>query len=336
MAMTSRELVFQTLNFQNPPRAPRQLWTLPIATKTYPRELAAIERDFPPDLQGIAGHWRQPPATRGVLYEIGEYVDEWGCTFVNIQSGIHGEVKQPLVRDWTTDCGKIHIPREWLTIDHAAVNHDCAATDKFTLAGWYPRPFEQLQFIRTTEQLYLDLMDRPTAFLDFLQEMHLFYTEVLATWAKTDVDGLFFMDDWGAQRSLLIAPEMWREYFKPMYGDYVRIAHAAGKKIFMHSDGYILDIYPDLVEIGIDAVNSQIFCMGVEKLKPFAGRITFWGEIDRQYLLPHAVPADIDRAVRDLHAALWYQGGCIAQCEFGPDAKPENVRQVFASWDALR
>ncbi len=68
------------------------------------------------------------------------------------------------------------------------------------------------------------------------------------------------------------------------------IAHAAGKKLFMHSDGHILAIYPDLVEIGIDAVNSQIFCMGVEKLAPFAGRITFWGEIDRQHLLAHATP----------------------------------------------
>ncbi|MDA0322938.1 MAG: hypothetical protein O2923_09520 [Verrucomicrobia bacterium] len=36
------------------------------------------------------------------------------------------------------------------------------------------------------------------------------------------------------------------------------------EKIFMHSDGHILEIYPDLVEIGIDAVNSQIFCMGID------------------------------------------------------------------------
>jgi len=58
----------------------------------------------------------------------------------------------------------------------------------------------------------------------------------------------------------------------------------AGKKIFMHSDGHTLDIYPDMVELELDAFNSQIFCMGVQELAPFAGKITFWGEIDRQHV----------------------------------------------------
>ncbi len=335
MTATSRELVLQTLNFQSPARAPRQLWTLPIAAQTYPDELAAILRDFPADFEGVSGHRRQSAATRGDPHQIGEYVDEWGCTFINIQPGVIGEVKTPLVRDWSADAGKVHVPVEWLTIDRDAINRDCAKTDKFTQAGCCPRPFEQLQFIRTTEELYVDLMDRSAAFLEFLQRMHQFYTSLLAAWAQTDVDGLVFMDDWGSQRSLLISPAMWREVFKPMYRDYVQIAHAAGKKIFMHSDGYILDIYPDLVEIGVDAVNSQIFCMGIEALKPFAGRITFWGEIDRQHLLPDGTPAQIDQAVRQVHAALWAKGGCFAQCEFGAAAKPQNVRQVFASWDTL-
>jgi hypothetical protein len=103
----------------------------------------------------------------------------------------------------------------------------------------------------------------------------------------------------------------------------------------MHSDGHILAIYPDLIEIGVDAVNSQIFCMGVENLAPFAGRITFWGEIDRQHLLAHATPDEVEAAVHSVHTALWRKGGCIAQCEFGAGARPENVRRVFAAWDAL-
>jgi hypothetical protein len=92
---------------------------------------------------------------------------------------------------------------------------------------------------------------------------------------------------------------------------------------------------PDLVEIGIDSVNAQLFCMGVETLRPWAGKITYWGEIDRQHLLPNATVEEIDRAVRTVHSNLWVNGGCIAHCEFGPSARPENVRQVFATWDAL-
>ena len=96
------------------------------------------------------------------------------------------------------------------------------------------------------------------------------------------------MDDWGSQKSLLINPKQWRKIFKPLYKEYIDLAHQAGKKIFMHSDGYIFDIYGDLIELGLDAINSQLFIMDIEEIgKHFGGQITFWGEIDRQHLLPH-------------------------------------------------
>ena len=44
------------------------------------------------------------------------------------------------------------------------------------------------------------------------------------------------------------------------------IGHAHGKRVFMHSDGHITAIIGDLIELGLDALNSQIFCMGVEDL----------------------------------------------------------------------
>ena len=154
-------------------------------------------------------------------------------------------------------------------------------------------------------------------------------------WAETDVDGLFFMDDWGAQRSLLISPTMWRELFKPLYRDYIDLAHSKGKKIFMHSDGYIVDILPDLIELGIDAVNSQLFCMGLDSLEEFRGKICFWGEIDRQHLLPKGSRADIENAVKEVYDHLFHTGGVIAQCEFGAGANPDNVRAVFEAWNSL-
>ena len=335
MAATSRELVYQTLNFTGPARAPRDLWTLPIAAQAHPAALAAILEAYPPDMTGVDGFERERAPTRGDQYAIGAYTDEWGATFVSVQAGVIGEVKQPLIGDWATDVPRVHIPTAWLTVDRDAVNRACAATDKFTLAGCNPRPFEQLQFLRGTANLYMDLTDPPPELLAFMAELHAFYCELLQVWANTDVDALRMMDDWGSQRSLLISPAMWRHYFKPMYRDYVQIAHAAGKKFFMHSDGHILAIYPELIEIGVDALNSQFFCMGVEKLAPFAGQITFWGEIDRQRLLAFATPDEVEAAVRQVHEHLWRSGGCIAQCEFGAGARPENVERVFATWDTM-
>jgi hypothetical protein len=143
------------------------------------------------------------------------------------------------------------------------------------------------------------------------------------------------MDDWGAQHALLINPQTWAEIFKPLYADYIEIAHRHGKKMFMHSDGHITAIYPHLIELGLDALNSQLFCMGVENLAQFAGKITFWGEIDRQYLLPRGTVDEIRDAVESVKETLWRDGGCIAQCEFGAGAKPENVYAVYESWSSL-
>lgn len=87
---------------------------------------------------------------------------------------------------------------------------------------------------------------------------------------------------------------LWRKMFKPLYQDYVDIAHRQGKYIFMHSDGYIMDIIPDLVEMGVDALNSQLFCMDIAELgRRFKSKMTFWGEIDRHYLLPYGTTEEI-------------------------------------------
>lgn len=332
--ISSRELVFNTLNFKNTSgRVPRQLWVLPWAEFTYPKELQEIRNAFEWDFGGAETTYTNIPKTSGDPCEVGEYIDEWGCTFTNIHRGIIGEVKTPIVQDddWN-DSHKTTIPEGFLSFNPDEVNESYKKTDKFVIANACPRPFEQLQFIRGTANLYMDLMDPPKKMLEFMEKMHDYYCRLMTKWAKTDVDALNMMDDWGSQQNLLISPELWKKYFKPMYKDYIDIAHKHGKKIFMHSDGHILSIIPELIDIGLDALNSQIFCMGVDKLAEFKGKITFWGEIDRQHLIPEGTLLDIDNAVKSVYNTLWQDGGCIAQCEFGPGAKPENVYQIYKSW----
>jgi len=337
--MTSRELVHQTLEFRNlHERAPRQLWTLRYAEIHDPENFHRIVNQYHWDIGGPHTVYHQKsPVQQGDPCEVGQYIDPWGCIFTNVQAGVIGEVKQPLVpgedEEWE-DTSRIVIPEHQLSFDIGQVNEACAASEKFLLCDCCPRVFEQLQFIRGTENLYVDLMLQPKGFFDFLDKMHDFYCRLLTKWAQTDVDALQFMDDWGSQRSLLINPSLWREIFKPMYRDFINIAHSHGKKIFMHSDGYTLDIIPDLIELGLDAFNTQIFCMGVENLAPFRGQITFWGEIDRQHLLPYGSKEDVEHAVEQVYTHLWDNGGCIAQCEYG-HGKAENIEAVYDTWDKL-
>lgn len=335
--MTSRELVYKALEFDNPERAPRQMWTLPWANMHHQDMLDKIYKDFPEDFAGPPCILKEKnPVVKGDPWAIGESTDDWGCVFVNKQEGIIGEVKDPIVKedDWSDFDEKVHIPYEHLTFDREAVNDFCRHTDKF-VTSYCVRPFEQMQFIRGTENLYMDIAMDPSVFAKPLEKMHAFYCEILEEWAKTDVDAINFMDDWGSQNTLLINPNSWVEIFKPLYKDYIDIAHRHGKKIFMHSDGNTLSIIPHLIELGLDAINTQLFCIGVENLKEFAGKITFWGEIDRQNLLPYGTEEDIDNAVRLVYNNLYSNGGCIAQCEFGPGANPNNVYQVFKTWDEV-
>ncbi|MBE7044666.1 MAG: methyltransferase [Ruminococcaceae bacterium] len=338
--MTSRELVKATLEFRNvKDRAPRQLWTLPWAEIYDKENYDNLIKRYHWDIGYPETVYHESSSVEsGNSTEIGEYTDAWGCVFENVHRGIIGQVKKPLIpaedEGWE-DTSRVVFPEHWLSFDVEQVNQSCAKSECFLLSGATPRPFEQLQFIRGTENLYIDLMLQPNGFIDFMDKMHEFYCRLLTKWAQTDVDALSFMDDWGAQQSLLINPAIWRDIFKPMYRDYINIAHRHGKKIFMHSDGYTLDIIPDLIELGLDAFNTQIFCMKPEKLAPFKGKITFWGEICRQQLLPHGTKEDIVRAVTSVYQNLWENGGCIAQCEYGPGAKVENVDTVYQTWDRL-
>jgi len=333
--MTSRELVKRTLEFDGPERVARHLWALPWADYNHPKELEQIRAKYPDDIVMPPTVYKDQPVTKGDQYAVGFYTDEWGCEFENKQAGIIGEVRQPMLKD-LAEWEKVHPPREMLSFDADKINEFCAKTDKFVLSSCFPRPFERMQFIRGSAQLYMDIAMVEPEFVKLLDRVHQFFLEELRAWAKTDVDALFIMDDWGSQQSLLISPKQWREIFKPLYKDYADIAHSNGKKIFMHSDGYILDIVPDLIEVGIDAINSQIFCIGIEKLEQFKGKITFWGEIDRQHILPSDNVEEVIAAVAKVRKHLYDNGGVIAQCEFGPGSKCLNVETVFEEWNKVK
>ncbi|OHB57130.1 MAG: methyltransferase [Planctomycetes bacterium GWF2_42_9] len=331
--MTSRELVKKTLKFEKPDRIPRHLWTLPWAYDNFLHELADLQKKFPDDICVAPSYLKQTLPTKGEPYAEGIYVDEWGCVFENKHRGIIGEVKEPLISSWN-DLDKIRIPEELFSVDIKQVNSFCKSTDLFVLAGGGMRLFERLQFIRRTDNLFMDIAEESTYFYELVNIVHQFNLKQLEIWMKTDVDAAMISDDWGSQRSLLIAPDTWRKIFKPLYKEYFDIAHHNGKFMFMHSDGYIKDILPDLIEIGLDAINSQIFCMDVAELgRKFKGKITFWGEIDRQNILPQGKTDEVIKAVELVKSSMYQNGGVIAQCEFGPGAKPENVYTVFEIWN---
>lgn len=336
--LSPRENMRRCLEFTSPERLPRDLWVLPWAEKRYPAELAALRAEYPGDIVIAPAAGKPSPLKQGDPYVIGQAVDDWGCVFTNIQEGIHGEVKSALLAGDRPDPGAIRLPVENLPADPAEarekINRFCGMTEKFVLAQSLPRPWERYQFLRGTENSMADIMTPEEGMAACLEKIHGHYLRELEFWVTTDVDAIFFMDDWGSQHQLLIPPPVWREWFKPLYKDYCDLARAFGKYSFMHSDGHISAILGDLADIGVDALNAQLFAMDMADMaEQVKGRITFWGEIDRQHVLTSADPQKGREAVRKVAQHLYDpRGGVIAQLEFGPGGIPETVRAVYEEW----
>jgi hypothetical protein len=332
--MTGRERVQRALTFRRPDRAPRDLWPLPGIEMFRQDELQALQARFPLDIAPPVFAYGRSPRQRGTPNVVGTYTDAWGCTWRVAQDGVVGEVKVPPLADWAA-LDRLRPPYEILEqADFRRVNASCAASEQFVLAWPTVRPFERLQFLRGTEALLMGLAYGEGEVLRLRDLVHEFFLAELEKWAGTDVDGIAFMDDWGSQRDLLISPRLWRQLFKPLYAEYCRLIHRAGKFAFFHSDGQIMKIIPDLIEIGVDALNAQLFCLDIEEIgRRFRGQITFWGEIDRTWVLAFGTPADVAAAVRRVRAALDDgRGGVLAQCEWGIGVKQENIEAVFTTW----
>ena len=338
--MTPRERVLAALEFRTPDRVPRQAWVSPWAWLHDPEAVRAFEARWPMDIGGVPSPYRGSSCRAGDAHAVGVYTDEWGCRFDNLQAGVIGEVKHPTVPELARWRETLAPPWETLPDEVPAarrvVDAACAASDRFLLMAACPRPWERYQFLRGSADALADLAEAPDEAAAMLAEIHRFYLAEVDFWVGTAVDGIMFMDDWGAQQGLLISPRMWRRFFKPLYADYCRLAHAAGKKVFMHSDGDIVSILPDLVEVGVDALNGQLGCMDLGAVAAAAkGRLTFWGEVDRQHVLP-AGTAATRAEVRRIADALWDpRGGIIAQFEWGGACRADSAHAVFEAWDAI-
>lgn len=333
--MTSRERVRRTLKHQSVDRAPRELWIKSDVSQNRKDEVRRLLDRYPMDVQGAKVRYGQGRRAHGTPGAVGSYTDAWGCVWHVLEPGMTGEVRNPPLADWSA---LAHYRLPWELLDEADfsdVNPTCAATERFVKAGTETRPFERMQFLRGTEALFTDIAYGTQELRRLLGMLHEFFCREMRIWAETDVDGVAFMDDWGTQQSLLISPAAWRDLFKPLYREYVSILHSRGKFAFFHSDGFTEAIYPDLIEIGIDAFNSQLFCMDIEKLgRLYSGKITFWGELDRQHILPFGTPEEVRASVRRVRAAMDHgRGGVFGQLEWGPGMPAANIEAAYDEWE---
>jgi uroporphyrinogen decarboxylase len=188
-----------------------------------------------------------------------------------------------------------------------------ANPDRFCYASLSYSLFERAWSLRGMEALLVDMLEAP-AFVDALLDALLaFNLAVIAELVKYDIDGILFGDDWGQQRGLLFGPKLWRRFIKPRIAQMYAATHRAGKAVLIHSCGKVQELFPELIDLGLDVFNPfQPDVMDPYQMKQLYGdRLAFYGGVSVQQLLPHGTPQAVRDEVRRLIDQVGRDGGFI-------------------------
>jgi uroporphyrinogen decarboxylase len=130
---------------------------------------------------------------------------------------------------------------------------------------------------------------------------------------------------------MLLSPATWRKWLKPRLEKIISGARAIKPDVvfFYHSDGYVEPIIPDLIEIGINALNPvQPECMDPAKLKQqYGSKLAFWGTIGIQHTLPFGTPEDVEAEVKARIETVGKGGGLYLSPNhvIAPEVPHENL-----------
>ncbi len=241
------------------------------------------------------------------------YEDAYGCVWRTDRRPFHLE-KAPLSEP---DLDKLTFPNidDFFTQSWKEEAEQFITThqDRFLVISYGFGLFERSWVLRGFQETLMDSAADPEFYDAFIEAICDHQAKIVERFLELPIDGIMFSDDWGYQRGLLIRPEMWRNYFKPRYRRLYKLAHDAGKKTLNHSCGNVADIVPDLIEIGLDVLQSvQPEAMDPYKLKQKYGNdITFWGGLGSQSTIQFGTPAEIHEEVEKLSRVMGRGGGYI-------------------------
>ena len=301
--------------------------------------LQALDIDFRAALPGV------PDSTPVIPVGEDGYQDEYGVVRRKPASSFYYDlVKCPLAGPITiqdiinfpwpdpADPGYTRGLRE--RILYYRENTDCAIVLRL------PVPFvHTTQFVRGFEDWFTDLaVDKKLAgaLFDAAVEHNAAVAAEILKAGGDLVDVVAFSEDLGFQNGLIVSPELYRELFKPRHKKYFdMVKKHTSAFIHLHSCGSIYKLIPDLIELGVDALNPvQVAARDMDSAKlaaEFGDRLSFWGGIDTQTVLPKGTTADVKAEVRQRIRDLAPGGGYIlcAVHNLQPDVPVGNLLAMY-------
>ncbi|MFP4057587.1 MAG: uroporphyrinogen decarboxylase family protein [Candidatus Brocadiia bacterium] len=317
--MTMEDDRWKAMRFQGPEFIPVSVGVLPRAWKKHREKLEAIAARHPL----LFGHLE--PGQRdydqmGENYREGQHVDPWGYVWANVAEGMNGYVKHHNVPTRQA-VHRLRPPQGHHGLPHGFM-------------------FMRLYYLRGFEELMVDFAEEPPELqklIDIVLDYNLGELEHLIAQLGPGPRIQAFGDDLGMQSRLPISPATWRKYLKPCYAALYGRCHEAGWAVYMHSDGHIAEIIPDLKDCGVDVINPQVRANGLDTLVEVCkGKICVDLDLDRQ-LFPFATPARLDAHVRQAVEALGSpRGGLWLKAEIGPDVPLANVEAICTALETYR
>jgi uroporphyrinogen decarboxylase len=200
------------------------------------------------------------------------------------------------------------------------------ATIAFTL-------FERAWTLVGMENLLMAMISEEQFVNDLLDRIIEYDMEIARIALSFDIDAMRFGDDWGQQRGLIMGPVMWRKYIGPRIAKLYGLVKKSGKRVFIHSCGQVEELFPDLIDSGVDVFNPfQPEVMDVGVMKDRHGqRLTFFGGISTQKTLPYGTPEQVRVEVEHLIERVGRDGGYIAAPahDVPKDARPDNIAAML-------
>ncbi len=331
--MKHRDRVLTALNHEEPDRCPMQISFTPEFANCLHTDLNAkagkphnphgggntyeLERMLGEDMLLTSVGW-----ANSYYQAEGEYRDEWGIGWRSAEyqtpfgKGCYTEIsKNPLAEDNAIN-GYVPPDPSKPELYNEAERVIRDFKDEYWIVGvTVTTIFECAWGLRGYERMLSDLALHPdlaNAILDIPFFYHLYAAKRLT---QMGVDMIWLGDDVGAQKSMLMSPKMWRTYLKPRMANLISETKAINPniKVAYHSDGVILPIIPELIEIGIDVLNPiQPACMDpAEVKKRFGNELCFWGSVDEQWTLPFGRPEDVRNEILTRLRTIGKNGGLI-------------------------
>jgi uroporphyrinogen decarboxylase len=371
MTMTSRERVLAVLEHKVPDRVPIIIGVsnaTGIKMKTY-RGIKELENIQAPD--EYIYHWpelgtakideqtmqRLRSDVRGVRdvhpaetlqrnqqrKEHSPFIDSWGSGQTEVSPGewfpgIHPLKEATSIRDLEEYQGwpDMSDPTRVAHVKQAAAA--LAAENKYAIMAtpWLLFPLERAFAMQGMDTFLLNLAINPDFALALLEKTAQLCKELMGHFLEAladNVDIIKIGDDLGTQDSLLMSPDMYREILKPIHADYIQFIKESTKaKVFFHTDGDVVPLIPDFIEMGVDILNPiQTSAGKMSDLaglkKEFGEKIIFCGGIDTHRVLPSGTPDQVREEVKRVMQLLGEGGGYMVASvhTIMNDVPPENV-----------